>query len=85
MLTLRTDITPAGVAYSVERDENILWHRLVLFGHDAAHRAGGWAFQNAAQDQERHGTRLAAPGEDVVETIRHHGGKSLETIPKGGR
>lgn len=48
-----TQVTDESTVYSVLDEENeVIWHRVVIFGHDRDHRTGGSAFQEAARAQE---------------------------------
>lgn len=49
----KTEVRAKEVYYAVEVDSVIVWERIVRFGKDHAHRAGGYAFVEAAQTQER--------------------------------
>jgi hypothetical protein len=59
-----------GVYYAVENNETkgvpppgewiTVWSQTVLFGHDRAHRAGGYAFRHAASVQADRATFEAA-------------------------
>lgn len=69
MITVRTIVEEVGVQYTVERGRDLLWGRLVKFGKDRAHRAGGPAFVQASEEQTRMAARMAQPGEQTEELI----------------
>lgn len=48
-----TSTNDMGVTYTVKVNGVVKWKKTVLFGRDKAHRAGGRAFQRAAQQQEK--------------------------------
>lgn len=53
-----TTTTKEGVSYEVFVGGNRRWERFVAFGKKRSHRAGGSAFREAAQEQEREAGRL---------------------------
>lgn len=51
---MRTAVRDDCVEYEVvDEKDAIIWKRIVWFGHDEAHRAGGQAFVEAAREQEK--------------------------------
>ena len=69
VIQMITTITETAVVYEVvdgnalskDHDEaKIVWIRRVEFGHDKNHRAGGYAFREAAQEQHKVAAELAA-------------------------
>lgn len=69
MITNRTIRYDDFVEYRVERDEILIWARIVHFGRTASHRAGGYAFVSAAKEQERQAKFAANPHEQIVEMM----------------
>lgn len=62
-VTCITTIKRDGVYYAVLRDGVEVWSKFIKFGKASMYRAGGFAFRQAAQEQER----LAGP--TFTETI----------------
>jgi hypothetical protein len=48
-----TEIRRTGVHYAVRKRGELVWERFVKFGKMSIHRAGGYAFREAAKEQER--------------------------------
>jgi len=67
MITMLTEVYRDHVHYSVQRADEVIWHRKEFFGRDAAHRAGGPAFAAACAEQERQARLAAGPDERVEE------------------
>lgn len=58
-----TTIRKNGVHYTVSNGGVLVWERIVHFGTDKLHRPGGFAFREAAREQDR----IAGPR--YIETI----------------
>lgn len=57
-IVLTTTIDKGSVTYAVLQQGFVRWERKVSFKRTPSHRPGGWAFRQAARDQEDFADRL---------------------------